>query len=49
MKAIETLVAGVAVSNGVNGADLSREAEHIIDFLGPIIGQRVGQLGNHAL
>ncbi|KAK0652597.1 hypothetical protein B0T16DRAFT_454952 [Cercophora newfieldiana] len=49
MKAIGTLVAGVAVSNGVNGADLSREAEQIVEFLGPIIGQRVEQLGNHAL
>lgn len=50
MKAVESLVAGgMAVSNGVNGVDLSREAEQVIEFLGPIIGQRVGRLGNHAL
>jgi len=49
MKAIETLVAGVAVSNGVNGMDFSREAEQVTEFLGPIIGQRVEQLSNHAL
>lgn len=49
MKAIQTLVGGVAVSNGVNGVDLSREAEQVTDFLGPIIGQRVAALKNHAL
>ncbi|KAK0720165.1 TAF6-like protein [Lasiosphaeris hirsuta] len=49
MKAVETLAEGAAVSNGVNGMDLSREAEQVTDFLGPIIGQRVAQLENHAL
>lgn len=50
MKAVESLVGGgLAVSNGVNGVDLSRETEQVIEFLGPIIGQRVGRLGNHAL
>ncbi|KAK5656715.1 hypothetical protein OQA88_4262 [Cercophora sp. LCS_1] len=49
MKAIQTLVGGVAVSNGVNGMDLSREAEQVTDFLGPTIGQRVARLGNHTL
>ncbi|KXX75732.1 Transcription initiation factor TFIID subunit 6 [Madurella mycetomatis] len=50
MKAVESLVGGaMVVSNGVNGVDLSREAEQVIEFLGPIIGQRVGRLGNHTL
>ncbi|KAL2163046.1 hypothetical protein VTH06DRAFT_6882 [Thermothelomyces fergusii] len=51
MKAIESLVGGPAASlaNGVNGADLSKEAEQVVEFLGPIIGQRVARLGNHAL
>ncbi|GAB1314514.1 histone H4-like TAF Taf6, SAGA complex subunit [Madurella fahalii] len=50
MKAVESLVGGgAAVSNGVNGVDLSRETEQVVEFLGPIIGQRVGRLGNHAL
>ncbi len=49
MKAIESLAGNVAVSNGVNGIDMSKEAEQIEDFLGPIIGQRVASLGNHAL
>jgi transcription initiation factor TFIID subunit 6 len=50
MKAIESLVGSdKAVSNGVNGVDLSRETEQVVEFLGPIIGHRVGRLGNHAL
>ncbi|KAL2152119.1 hypothetical protein VTH82DRAFT_5303 [Thermothelomyces myriococcoides] len=51
MKAIESLVGGSAVSlaNGVNGVDLSKEAEQVTEFLGPIIGQRVARLENHAL
>jgi len=49
MRAIETMADGVAVSNGVNGTDLSREAEQVTDLVGPIIGQRVERLGNHAL
>lgn len=49
MKAIQTLVGGVAVSNGVNGASLAKGAEQINDYLGPIIGQRVAQLGNNTL
>lgn len=51
MKAIESLVGAgsKAVTNGVNGVDLSREAEQVTEFLGPIVGQRVARLGNHAL
>jgi transcription initiation factor TFIID subunit 6 len=51
MKAVESIVlgGGIAAANGVNGADLSREAEQVTEFLGPIIGQRVARLGNHAL
>lgn len=52
MKAIETLVGGLgllAATNGVNGVDISREAEQVTQFLGPIIGQRVAQLGSHTL
>jgi transcription initiation factor TFIID subunit 6 len=51
MKAVETLVggSGIPVANGVNGVDLSREGEQVVEFLGPIIGQRVARLGNHAL
>ncbi|KAK3901218.1 TAF6-like protein [Staphylotrichum tortipilum] len=51
MKAVESLVggAGMPLANGVNGADLSREAEQVTEFLGPVIGQRVARLGNHAL
>ncbi|KAK3685181.1 TAF6-like protein [Podospora appendiculata] len=49
MKAIGTLVGGVALSNGVNGVNMSREAEQVTEFLGPIIGERVAQLGNHNL
>ena len=49
MKAIQSLVESVAVPNGVNGIDLSREADQITDFLGPIIGQRVAHLGNRTL
>lgn len=50
MKAIESLVEGGGiVANGVNGADLGREAEQVIDFVGPTIGQRVAQMANHTL
>lgn len=55
MKAVEGIVgsgggaAMPAASNGVNGADLSREAEQVTEFLGPIVGQRVARLQNHAL
>lgn len=50
MKAILSTGGGDAVSNGVNGVDvLAREAEQIVEFLGPIIGQRVAQLRNHGL
>lgn len=51
MKAVESLVAGsgMPLANGVNGADLSREGEQVTEFLGPVIGQRVARLGNHAL
>ncbi|KAL2261010.1 hypothetical protein VTK26DRAFT_4805 [Humicola hyalothermophila] len=53
MKAIESLVGTATtavVANGVaNGADISHEAEQVTEFLGPIIGQRVARLGNHAL
>ncbi|KAK3995005.1 transcription initiation factor TFIID subunit 6 [Cladorrhinum sp. PSN332] len=49
MKAIQTLVSTVPVANGVNGVDLSREGDQVIEFLGPIIGREVAQLGNHAL
>jgi transcription initiation factor TFIID subunit 6 len=52
MKAVESLVgggSGIAATNGVNGADLSREGEQVTEFLGPIIGRRVARLGNHAL
>ncbi|KAK1835296.1 transcription initiation factor TFIID subunit 6 [Podospora conica] len=47
MKAIVSIVGAEAVSNGVNGVDtLTRE---VVEFLGPIIGERVAQLRNHAL
>lgn len=49
MKAIDTIVSGVAVSNGVNGNDMSRELDQVTDFLGPTIGQRVARQGNHKL
>jgi transcription initiation factor TFIID subunit 6 len=51
MKAVESLVAGTGIptTNGVNGVDLSREAEQVSEFLGPVIGQRVARLANHAL
>ena len=51
MKAVESLVggSGMPLANGVNGADLSREGEQVTEFLGPVIGQRVARLGNHAL
>ncbi|KAL2146544.1 hypothetical protein VTI28DRAFT_3434 [Corynascus sepedonium] len=51
MKAVESLVggSGIPVANGVNGVDMSKEAEQVTDFLGPIIGQRVARLENHAL
>lgn len=51
MKAVESIVGGVwlALANGVNGVDLTREAEQVTEFLGPIIGQRIARLGNHAL
>ncbi|KAK4122207.1 TAF6-like protein [Parathielavia appendiculata] len=51
MKAVESLAGGtgIPVTNGVNSTDLTREAEQVTEFLGPIIGQRVARLGNHAL
>lgn len=51
MKAVEKLVGGelIPAANGVNGVDLAREGEQVAEFLGPIIGQRVARLGNHAL
>ncbi|KAK4157172.1 TAF6-like protein [Chaetomidium leptoderma] len=51
MKAVESLVggSGIPMANGVNGVDLSREGEQVTEFLGPIIGQRVARLANHAL
>jgi transcription initiation factor TFIID subunit 6 len=51
MKAVESLVggSGIPVTNGVNGVDLTREGEQVTEFLGPIVGQRVARLGNHAL
>ncbi|KAL1837118.1 hypothetical protein VTJ49DRAFT_4230 [Mycothermus thermophilus] len=51
MKAIESLAGAAALplANGVNGVDLTREAEQVTEFLGPTIGQRVARLGNHAL
>ncbi len=47
MKGIQTMIGGIAHANGVNGVS-SHDAE-IIEFLGPIIGERVVQLGNHSL
>lgn len=51
MKAVETLVggSGIPVANGVADVDLSREGEQVVEFLGPIVGQRVARLGNHVL
>ncbi|KAK4095815.1 TAF6-like protein [Parathielavia hyrcaniae] len=51
MKAIESLArgAGIPAANGVNGVNLSREAELVTEFVGPVIGQRIARLGNHAL
>ncbi|KAK4137729.1 TAF6-like protein [Trichocladium antarcticum] len=51
MKAVEKLVGGelIPAANGVNGVDLAREGDQVAEFLGPIIGQRVARLGNHAL
>ncbi|KAH6626490.1 TAF6-like protein [Chaetomium sp. MPI-SDFR-AT-0129] len=51
MKGVESLVggSGIAVANGVSAPELSREAEQVTEFVGPIIGQRVARLGNHTL
>ncbi|KAK0636418.1 TAF6-like protein [Bombardia bombarda] len=49
LKAIQTLTEGVVLSNGVNGVDLSREGEQVVEFLGPIVGERVARLGKHSL
>ncbi|KAK0727771.1 TAF6-like protein [Lasiosphaeria miniovina] len=50
IKAVQTLVGGLdVVSNGVNGVDLSREAEQVTDFLGPTIGRRIARLAHHSL
>ncbi|KAK4166670.1 transcription initiation factor TFIID subunit 6 [Cladorrhinum sp. PSN259] len=49
MKAILKLVSEEPVANGVNGVDLSREGEQVIEFLGPTIGREVAQLGKHTL
>jgi transcription initiation factor TFIID subunit 6 len=51
MKAVESLVGGTGIpaANGVNGVDLSKEAQQVTEFLGPVIGQRVARLANHAL
>ncbi len=51
MKAIRTLVShDPAVPNGVNGNGMAEsEAAELIEFLGPIVGSRVAQLGDHAL
>jgi transcription initiation factor TFIID subunit 6 len=51
MKAVESLAGGTGIptTNGANGVDLSREAEQVSEFLGPVIGQRVARLANHAL
>ncbi|KAK3325946.1 TAF6-like protein [Apodospora peruviana] len=49
MKAIDTLVNGVAVSNGVNGVDMSRDAVQVSEFIGPTIGLRVSRQSNPQL
>lgn len=51
MKGVESLVggSGIAAANGVSASELSREAEQVTEFVGPVIGQRVARLGNHTL
>ncbi|CAK7212367.1 histone H4-like TAF Taf6, SAGA complex subunit [Sporothrix curviconia] len=56
LKAIRTLVppnavtaAAAAAGNGVNGSTSDVETAELVDFLGPIVGQRVAQLGDARL
>ncbi|CAK7567965.1 MAG: histone H4-like TAF Taf6, SAGA complex subunit [Sporothrix epigloea] len=56
LKAIQTLVPYNAVTtttgamgNGVNGSTNAVETGELVDFLGPIVGQRVAQLGDGRL
>ncbi|EGS20925.1 transcription initiation factor TFIID-like protein [Thermochaetoides thermophila DSM 1495] len=53
VKAVQSIVGDQAalgaLTNGINGADLTREGEQVIEFLGPIVGQRIAQLRNHTL
>ncbi|VBB75796.1 Putative transcription initiation factor TFIID subunit 6 [Podospora comata] len=51
MKAIKGAVGGNVKpnANGVNGVDLEREAQQIVDFLGETIGRRVLALADHTL
>ncbi|KAH8890039.1 TAF6-like protein [Thozetella sp. PMI_491] len=48
LKGIVSIVGGSVQANGVNGVS-SNEAAEVIEFLGPIVGERVVQLGNHSL
>ncbi|CAK7268797.1 histone H4-like TAF Taf6, SAGA complex subunit [Sporothrix epigloea] len=56
LKAIQTLVpyntvtaTTAAMGNGVNGSTNAVETGELVDFLGPIVGQRVAQLGDGRL
>lgn len=50
VKAIRSIAkTDVSLSNGVNGAVSDNEAAELSDFLGPIIGSRVAEIGDHKL